>query len=96
MIRTRTDGNFLWEIFSKASFSQQAKLKEELTKKKLWDSFQRIQTKATKNNSFDAEIIGICVQCLITDQEIIKRYDIPDLTKLYIFWAEITGQKLVS
>jgi hypothetical protein len=102
MQRQRTQGNFLFEIFSNAKESTKVLLKErlnDLTKsqkdefgnapKDNWENFQRTQTHVNKKSGYDAEIIGVCVQTLITDVLIQTNGSLTDIQKLYAFWAEI-------
>jgi hypothetical protein len=102
LTRQRTQGNFLFDIYSSSKLSVQALLKErlnQLTKeqelrdgkaiKDNWENFQRTQTHVNKKSGYDAEIIGICVKTLITDVLIMNDGTLTDLQKLYAFWAEV-------
>lgn len=102
LTRQRTQGNFLFDIYSNSKLSTQALLKErlnQLTKeqelrdgkaiKDNWENFLRTQTAITKKAGFDAEIIGVCVQTLITDVAIMTDGKLTDLKKLYAFWSEV-------
>lgn len=93
IVRTRTNGNFLFRIFEKSPIELQVKLKGELVKRNLWRSFNDAQTLHTKIKNFDAEIIGLCVQILITDPVILKIWAKSDLEKLFLFWAEISDER---
>ena len=86
-ILRRKNGNFIYDLVVKADLSNQYKLQSELQKAGLWESFLRYQIQEGKSNGFDAEVIGIVVQCLITDKNLLKEHKITDLQKLKQFWG---------
>lgn len=89
IVRTRTQGNFLFKIFEKSPIELQVKLKSELVKRNLWRSFNDAQTLDTKKKGFDSETIDLCVLILITDPKISTIYGKTGVEKLFMFWAEI-------
>lgn len=90
--RNRTQGNFLFHLYSKAELSNQLMLKAELLKisAQTWENFLRTQSNHLKKSGFDAEIIGVCVKHLVTDESIRNDTSISDLTKLNYQYAQIT------
>jgi hypothetical protein len=94
-LRIRTKGNFIFQIYSNAKESTQLLLKERLLElsEQHWQNFLRTQTNANKTRDFNAEIIGICVQTLITDVLILTNPTLTDLAKLSAFWAEIKEEQ---
>lgn len=88
MVRNRTKGNFLWHIYANADKAKQMLFKSKLFlsshDETLWNKFNRFQTLEEKVNGFDAEIIGIMVQCFVSD-DIKKRADSTDLEKLKLY-----------
>lgn len=87
LVRTRSIGNFLWRIYSRALPYQQLEFKNKLmllsdgNEDKLWQSFMRVQTKPEKDEQFNAEIIGTMVQ-VFCETDIKTKYDLTDLEKL--------------
>lgn len=85
MVRNRTKGNFLWHIYASSDKATQMLFKSKLFQSSqdetLWNKFNRFQSVEGKHNGFDAEIIGVMVQCFAS-QEIKNRADFTDLQKL--------------
>ncbi len=98
MIRTRINGNFLWEIFASALPSKQLEFKEELVKMsggtpfKLWQSFNRIQTDVNKDDNFNSDIIGVMVQ-VFCETDIKVKFDLTDVQKLRLKYKNIQKAK---
>jgi hypothetical protein len=88
-ILRRKNGNFIYDLVIKSDLSNQYKLQKELQKAGLWETFLRYQIQEGKINSFDAEVIGIVCQCLITDTRLLKEHKIHDLQKLKTFYGQI-------
>jgi hypothetical protein len=87
-ILRRKNGNFIYELTMKADLQNQYKLQSELQKADLWETFLRYTIQIDKNSSFDAEVIGIVAQCLITDEKLLKQHKIHDLQKLKMFYIQ--------
>ncbi len=98
MIRTRTTGNFLWDIFASALPSKQMEFKEKLvemsggTPFKLWQSFNRIQTDVNKDDNFNSDIIGVMVQ-VFCENEIKVKFELTDVQKLRLKHKMIKQQQ---
>jgi len=90
MIRKRTKGNFLFQLYYNAPESTQLLLKSRLLdlSKQHWENFLRTQTAETKKSGFDADIIGVCALTLIDDVLIMNDTQKSDITKLSCYWAE--------
>ena len=82
----RISGNFLWTIYANAPRHKQMEFKERLieaggTAFSLWQSFNKIQSVAGKEDNFNAEIVGTMVQVFCEDAIKVK-YNLTDLEKL--------------
>ncbi len=82
----RVSGNFLWTIYANAPRHKQMEFKERLieaggTAFSLWQSFNKIQSVAGKEDNFNAEIVGNMVQIFCEDK-IKLMYNLTDLEKL--------------
>lgn len=82
----RVSGNFLWTIYANAPRHKQMEFKERLieaggTAFSLWQSFNKIQSVAGKEDNFNAEIVGTMVQIFCEDK-IKLMYNLTDLEKL--------------